>query len=260
MRNLISAFTVGMITVLSVGATAPAADWGSLKGRFVVDGTTAAPAPISITKDPEFCGQHKLVSNAVVVGKGGELANAVVFLRAPLGKKVEVHPDYEAKLKEPVVLDNHFCTFTPHIVLLRVGQKLQIKNSDPVGHNTKIDLFSFNQSVGANGQAEVVNSKDFALPSPVECNIHPWMKAHLVSQAHPYMAASAEDGTFEIKNIPAGVNEFQFWHEAPGYLKNVKLKPGSTDARGRVKLTIPAGQTLDLGDIKVPAAILKAKN
>ncbi len=258
MKKLICAFALGMITLLS--ADAMAADWGSLKGRFMVDGTVPDPTPISITKDPEFCGQHKLVSDSVVVGKGGELANAVVFLRAPLGKKVEVHPDYEAKLKEAAVLDNHFCTFKPHIVLLRVGQKLTIKNSDPVGHNTKIDLFSFNQSVGANGQTEVVNSKDFALPSPVECNIHPWMKAHLVSLKHPYMAASAEDGTFEIKNLPAGPNEFQFWHEAPGYLKSLKLKPGSTDTRGRVKLTIPAGQTLDLGDIKVPAAVLKPKN
>ena len=27
------------------------------------------------------------------------------------------------------------------------------------------------------------------------------------------MAASGEDGSFEIKNVPAGKHEFQFWHE-----------------------------------------------
>ena len=65
------------------------------------------------------------------------------------------------------------------------------------------------------------------------------------------------DGKFEIKNIPAGQNEFQFWHEAQGYLKNLKFNGGMTDARsGRAKLTIPAGQTLDLGDIKVKASAL----
>jgi hypothetical protein len=85
------------------------------------------------------------------------------------------------------------------------------------------------------------------------------MKAHLVSLSHPYMAASGDDGTFEIKNIPAGQHEFQFWHEAPGYLKNMKLKAGTTDTRGRAKLTIAAGQTLDLGDIKVPAKVLVPK-
>jgi hypothetical protein len=261
MRKTIFACTVALLTLLVIGASSSAAEWGSLKGRFVVDGMAPKPSPIAITKDPEYCGQHKLVSDTVVVGKNNSLVNVVVFLRAPLGKKVDVHPEYEAKLKEPVVLDNHFCTFKPHVVLLRVGQKLTIKNSDPppIGHNTKIDLFSFNQTIGSNSQVEITDSKEFALPTPVECNIHPWMKAQLVSLNHPYMAASGEDGTFEIKNLPAGTNEFQFWHEAFGYLKNFKLKVGTTDARGRAKLTVAAGQTLDLGDIKVPTRILVAK-
>jgi hypothetical protein len=47
------------------------------------------------------------------------------------------------------------------------------------------------------------------------------------------------------------------WHEASGYLKNLKFKGGATDRRGRAELTIAAGQTLDLGDIKVPASGLK---
>ena len=79
----------------------------------------------------------------------------------------------------------------------------------------------------------------------------------MLVQDHPYMAVSGEDGTFEIKNIPAGKHEFQFWHEAPGYLKNLKFKGGTTDRQGRAELTIAAGQTLDLGDIKVPASVLK---
>jgi hypothetical protein len=83
------------------------------------------------------------------------------------------------------------------------------------------------------------------------------MKGHLLSQEHPYMVTSGENGTFEIKNIPAGTNEFQFWHELPGNLKNTKFKGGTTDARGRAKLKIEAGKTLDLGDIKVPASVLK---
>jgi hypothetical protein len=256
MRNTISAVAVGLLTLFAIGATASAAEWGSLKGRFVVDGTAAKPAPVAITKDQEYCGQHKLVSDTVIVGKENSLVNAVVFLRAPLGKKVDIHPDYEAKLKEPVVLDNHFCTFKPHILLARVGQQIVIKNSDPVGHNTNIELFGINPTIPANDKMEIKDSKVYALPRPVVCGIHPWMKAHILSLDHPYMATSGEDGTFEIKNIPAGSNEFQFWHEAPGFLKNIKLKGGTTDTRGRVKFTIAAGQTLDLGDIKVPAKVL----
>ena len=94
---------------------------------------------------------------------------------------------------------------------------------------------------------------------PVVCNIHPFMKGYILLLDHPYMAVSGDDGTFEIKNIPAGKHEFQFWHEAAGYLKNVEIQgrrdriagPGQADDRGR--------QTLDLGDIKVPASMLKSK-
>jgi hypothetical protein len=83
------------------------------------------------------------------------------------------------------------------------------------------------------------------------------MKGHLLSQTHPYMAVSGEDGTFEIKNLPAGKHEIKFWHEAPGNLKDIATKSGKADRQGIVKVTIAAGKTLDLGDIKVPAKMLK---
>jgi hypothetical protein len=258
MRNTILALTVGLLALLAAGATAPAAEWGSLKGRFVIDGTPQKPADLLVNKD-QYCIDHKPTNDALVVGKDNSLVNVVVFLRPQLGKKVDIHPDYEAKLKEPVVLDNHFCTFHPHILLARVGQEIEIKNSDPppIGHNTNIELFGFNQTVPSNDKMKIKDSKDYPLPRPIVCGIHPWMKAHLLSLDHPYMATSGEDGTFEIKNIPAGTNEFQFWHELALYLKNTKFNGGATDARGRAKLKIEAGKTLDLGDIKVPASALK---
>jgi hypothetical protein len=83
------------------------------------------------------------------------------------------------------------------------------------------------------------------------------MAGHLLVQDHPYMAVSAGEGSFEIANIPAGKHEFQLWHEAAGYLKNVKYQGGAADRRGRLAVTIVAGQTLDLGDIKVPSVLLR---
>src|SRR4051794_8375214 len=257
MRQLVEkyffALVLGLVVAL-VGNTNSAAEWGSLKGRFVVDGTPPKLAPLVINKDPEYCGPKNPVNETVVVGKKDGLVNAVVYLRAPLGKKVEVNPDYEADLKKPAVLDNNGCSFKPHILMARVGQQVVVKNSDPVGHNTNLTFLGFNPLVPAKSQTEVADSKASPLPTPVACNIHPWMKAYFLSLDHPYMAVSGDDGTFEIKNIPAGTNEFQFWHEAPGYLKNLHLKGGTTDARGRTKLTIKGGETLDLGDIKIAAS------
>src|SRR3954468_13639826 len=258
MRNTLSTFAMALFALTVISAPASAAEWGSLKGRFLIDGTAPKPAELLVNKD-QYCIDHKPSNDALIVGKNNSLGNVVVFLRPELGKKVDIHPDYDAKLKEPVVLDNHFCTFKPHIVLARVGQQILIKNSDPppIGHNTNIELLGFNQTIPSNDKMEIKDSKDYPLPRPVVCGIHPWMKAHLLSLAHPYMATSGEDGTFEIKNIPAGTNEFQFWHELALYLKNTKFKGGATDARGRAKLKIEAGKTFDLGDIKVPASALK---
>src|SRR6188472_451848 len=123
MRITLLARYAAAVALLVIGSTASAADWGSLKGRFVVDGSPQRPADLVVNKD-QYCIDHKPSNDSLVVGKGNALGNVVVFLRPELGKKSEIHPDYAAKLKEPVVLDNHFCTFKPHIVLARVGQKI----------------------------------------------------------------------------------------------------------------------------------------
>jgi hypothetical protein len=252
---------VGLFIAPLMAATSSAAEWGSIKGRFVVDGTPPQLPPLNLatTKD-QFCMDTKPENETLVVGEGGTLANAVVFVRLPRRGKIEVHPDYDAQLSEPAVLDNKGCSFHPHLTFVRIGQPFIVKNSDPVGHNTKGSLSAngaFNPTVPAGGEIKMTFSKAESIPMPVNCSIHPFMSAHMLVQDHPYMTASKEDGTFEIKNIPAGKHEFQFWHEAMGYLKNVKLKGSTANRQGRAQLTIAAGQTLDLGDIKVPASGLK---
>jgi hypothetical protein len=254
------AVTVVFLATIVTADSATAAGWGSLKGRFVYDGDAPEPQPINVTKDVEFCSKHSPVDESVVVGENGGLRGVVLFIRVGRGQKLEVHPDYEAKLSEPVVLDNRGCAFHSHVTLVRVGQPFILKNSDEVGHNTNAALRAngaFNVIIPANEEREMKFTKEERLPMPVACNIHPWMSGHLFVRADPYMAVSAVDGTFEIVNIPAGKHEFQFWQEASGYVKNVKFEGGSTDRRGLAELTIADGETLDLGDIKVPAALLQ---
>jgi plastocyanin len=238
-----------------------AADWGSIKGRFVVDGTppTLPPLPVTASNDA-FCTNLKPANKSLVVGEKAGLANVVVFLRPARNEKIDIHPDYAAAMNTPVVLDNKNCEFVPHVTLVRTGQPFSIKNSDTTGHNTKADLVAnakFNVTVAAGTEQKVALTKAEAVPMTVNCNIHTFMEGHLVVQDHPYMVVSGEDGSFEIKNIPAGAREFQFWHEQPGNLRDVKLTGGVTDRRGRAKLTIKAGETTDVGEIKVAASLLK---
>src|SRR5690606_30925975 len=184
----------------------------------------------------------------------------VIYLKPPRGKTVEVHPDYEKSFGEAVELDNKGCEFIPHVTLLRTDQEFVIANSDPTGHNTNASLLkngAFNVLIAANEKRSMKLSKEESIPLPVACNIHSFMKGYLLVKQDPYMATSADDGSFQIKNIPAGKHDFVLWHEMAGYLKDVKHKAGKADRRGTSELDIPADGEIDLGTIEVPAALLK---
>jgi hypothetical protein len=190
------------------------------------------------------------------VAEDGSLANVVVYIR---DKKVKVHEDYEASAEEPAVLDNEQCRFEPHVLAIRTTQPLTVKNSDTVAHNTKVDTF-VNAQINPLIPAGEAQSFDFSqeenVPSPVGCNIHPWMRAYVLVRSNPYFAVSAKDGTFAIKNIPTGEREFQFWHETAGYLGGIKLGGQESDRKGRAELAIKPG-TNDLGDIKIDESKFK---
>jgi hypothetical protein len=259
MRRTLNSLTAiaSAVLILSAAMAAPAADWGSLKGRMAVVGTPPKPAALVVAGD-QFCiGQKPVDESLVVLEEDGSLANVLVFVRLGRQDTIEVHPDYAATLGEPVLLDNHNCHFVPHVAMLRTGQSLLIKNSDPVGHNTKLGEV-FNEIIPAGEERPKTISRAAVVPMPVNCNIHPFMKAYVLVQDHPYMATSAKDGKFEIKNIPAGKHSFSFWHESSVFIRDLKVGSGTTDRRGTVELTINAGETLDLGDIKIPVSMLRA--
>lgn len=236
----------------------PAAEgWGTLHGRFVLEGTPPELPPLPFTAGNDaFCIGKAPANKAIVRGEKDGLVNAVVYLRLGRNETTKIHPDYEAEFEKPVVLDNNGCEFHPRVVLVRTGQPLVIKNSDPTGHNTKLEGY-FNDTIASHEERTETFNKTAALPLPINCGIHPFMLGHMVIQDHPYMAVSGDDGSFEIKNIPAGQHEFQFWHEQGGNLSNLSLPSGATDRRGRAGITIQAGETLDLGEIKVPASLLR---
>lgn len=235
---------------LLVASSVRADEWGTLKGRFVLGGDAAVPAPLTVDKDVEICGKHNLVSEEMVVGGDRGVANVVVFVR---DKKVKVKPELEAAAKSVApVLDNLNCRFEPHVLFVQVGQELTIKNSDPVGHNSNIATVKnapSNNLIPASGQVKTTFKTDEAVPAQVTCNIHPWMKGWIVVRGNPYAAVSGTDGSFEIADLPAGQLELQFWHEKAGYLGEMTIGGKKEKvSKGRKKLKIAAGDN-DLGEI-----------
>ncbi|MEX2113575.1 MAG: hypothetical protein WD845_10345 [Pirellulales bacterium] len=234
-------------------------NWATLTGRIVYGGTAPTFKAIEATKDVEVCGKQPIPDEELVVSKDGGIANAVVVLRT---KGVQVAPSYGEAAKS-VVLDNKGCRFEPHVQVVLTSQNVELKNSDPIGHNSKIDPLlnpGINPILPAGGEPVLYKfSAEEALPVKVGCNIHPWMGSWLVVRKDPYAAVTDADGKFTIKDLPAGKDlEFGLWQENSGYLKNATFKGGKADNRGRFKIKLKPGDN-DLGDIKVAPSVFSKK-
>jgi plastocyanin len=249
-------FAAAVLSTLSLGGIGFAEEWASIKGKFVFGGDAPAAGELKADKDVEVCGKHKLLAEELVVGADKGIANVVVFVR---DKDVKVKPE-AAKAVGKVTLDNKDCRFEPHVAIVQVGQDFVVKNSDTVGHNSNIATVKnapSNNLIPAGGEAAVKFTSDEAVPAQVTCNIHPWMKGWLVVRPNPYAAVSKADGTFEIKDVPVGEVELQFWHEKAGYLGEMTIGGKAEKAsKGRKKVAVASAGT-DLGEIVLAPAVFQ---
>jgi hypothetical protein len=241
----------------SAGAEAMATGtgWGSLKGRFVFAGNPSDARTLVVDKDTEVCSKDgvKLLDRSLLVDPASKgLANVVVFVRKTSRVKETSVPE------TPIVFDQKQCEFITPVFAARVGQPIDVHNSDPVGHNTNIAGTSFNQLIPAGNGTLFKPDAETGMPTMVTCNIHPWMKAYVVFRKDGYVAVSAADGSFSIPDLPAGEPlEFQVWHErstgpsgALG-LSNPALK---WTPKGRFQVNLEPDQVLDVGTLEVPAS------
>jgi hypothetical protein len=244
-------------------AAATGTGWGTLRGKFIYDGTPPAPGKINVTKDTEVCGAGMgITDNSLVVGPDKGIANVVVYARANRVHE-SAQPLAEENEAAPLLFDQKKCMFLTHVAGCQVNQKVDIKNSDPMGHNTKIDPQTgvpFNQTL-ANGQTLVYTpAREEALPAPVSCSIHPWMRGYLLPRKDKYFAVTTSDGSFEIPNLPAGEEvELQVWHErgsGPGGALVLPEKELKWTKKGRFKVKLEPDETKEL-TLKVPPSAIK---
>ena len=191
--------------------------WATLRGQFVYDGTPPQRAPYAVSKEHNICapgGQAPLQEKLVVDKTSRGIQNVAIYLR----EASRVHDSAQPKT-ESVVFDQKECVFLTHVMPVSVGQPIQIKNSDPTGHNTKIEgrANTFNQTIPAGGAIPFTPQREETAPAPISCSIHPWMSAYLLPRKNGYVAVTDAEGRFEIANLPAGEPiEFQVWHESGG--------------------------------------------
>ena len=217
-------------------AEGPAVEgWGTIRGRIVYDGPPPEPTLIhkqgADVKSPERCAVHDMFSEELVVDKE---SRGIKWVIVSIGGSPKVHPDQE-KAEGEVEFGQEFCQFKPHVLALREGQKLKITASDPgVGHNTNMEgvynpLWNVLIPTPKEGEKSSVDGPDLVFdkkPFGVKCNVHNWMKAHIAVFKHPYFAVTGDDGSFEIKNVPAGKQKLVVWQEVIGQSdRGIEVKP-----------------------------------
>jgi plastocyanin len=239
-------------------AAATGTGWATLRGQFLYDGTPPSMAPYNVSKEHDICapgGKNPPQETLVVDSASGGIKNVAIFLRSAS----RVHESARAQT-EPIDFDQKSCVFLTHVLAVGVGQPIHIKNSDPTGHNTKIEgrANKFNQTIPSGASIPFTPQREEAAPAPITCSIHPWMIAYMLPRANGYFAVTDAEGRFEIANLPAGEPiEFQVWHEngaAPGN-GLVGASPAAPELkwnnRGRVTVTL---QPDDVKDVKIVVA------
>lgn len=221
-------------TAAATTETAASEGMGTLRGKVEFSGSFTPLPPLHLkgdanVKDAAVCAAETAPDQTILVKDGG-LANVFIYLK----KAPKAAP---AAPTDSLIFDQKYCVFKPHAMTMRVGQTVRILNSDGVAHNTHTygnKTVQFNSIVPPNDAVGVplIYKQAEQEPISVGCDIHPWMKAYHLPIDHPYVALSGEDGTFEIKDLPAGKHEFKVWHEAGKLLEKslvVTIKPGDND-------------------------------
>lgn len=203
------------------------AGMGTIVGHVRLTGPAPASPVIRMGADPRCsraAGGKRLTLDVVVRSPDGGLANTFVSLQGKF-------PSTPAPT-EPVTIDQQGCLFVPRMVGARVGQTLQISNSDPTSHNVhslSTHGNAFNVSQPAKGMVSRFPLKSEDVVMRIKCDIHPWMLTYVGVVPHPYFAVSGTDGAFTIGRVPAGRHTIQTWHEQYGVLtRTVDVKAGQT--------------------------------
>lgn len=203
---------LSILCVPAVAGTGPSN--GVIIGRVTYTGTPAKPEPINMSKQPEcvkLYSTRPLTTERVVPGPGNALQNVVVYISVGAS-------DVSPVPATPASFDQHNCRYTPHVLAFRVGQEVNIANSDPFSHNIhpmpKLNReWNKMQQPGTPPFSYSYENEEFI---PIKCNIHAWMQGYFVVLRTSHFAVTREDGRFALPDLPPGRYTVTAWHEMYG--------------------------------------------
>jgi hypothetical protein len=241
-------------------------DFQTLSGTFVLSGQAPQKRAFNVDKDIAVClpGGGKLLDNALEVNPQNKgLKNVLIYVATISDDWI-----HESALGDDseVVFDQKDCLFLDPIFVAQTSQKLIIKNSDPIGHNTKFTPGGANPPKNPlipGGSFIEYDPVAAVAPFEVSCTIHSWMKANMIFRDNGYYAVSDAEGKFTIPNIPTGVPlPIKIWHPLGTSMRTITLAPAGGAAekvslsRGGLTRTFEPGKPAEV-QITIDASELK---
>jgi hypothetical protein len=224
MKNL--SIPCGAVLALLLATQSNAA---TVTGKVVFSGAKPAVRNIDMSANPACERSHSTPqkSETAVLNSNGTLRYTFVWIKAGLPNKPWPTPTEHAQI------DQKGCMYTPHVLAVMTNQPIDIRNDDPTNHNIhplpKINQ-EWNESQPPKGDPKTKSFPREEVMIPVKCNVHPWMRAYIGVVRHPFFAVTGDDGTFTIKNLPAGTYTLEAWHETYG-TKDQQITVGANDSK-----------------------------
>jgi hypothetical protein len=206
------------------GAAAPAASAAgpvagvtgsaSITGKIVFEGAVPAAEKFKMSADA-FCAKSHpgdVSREDIAIGKDKGLANVFVYVKSG------INGTYPAPATAATI-DQRGCTYHPHVFGMVAGQSLEILNSDDTLHNIhslpeKNEAFNLGMPVKGMKYTKKFDKPEVMIR--IKCDVHGWMSAFCGVLSHPFFAVTAADGTYTIKDLPAGTYTIEAWHEKLG--------------------------------------------
>jgi len=246
-RVLVTAVVAGLGCFLH-GESVANTDGPILIGRVMYTGAIPRAVEVAVTEGMEYCGESISIQPLTVNSVTHGVEAAVVSIKNPKdnpnifsiqtltdnlaphhveetiggGKALRQEEEQQSSLSVPTrMVANLHCRFIPRVVVAKQGVMLEIRNLDPILHQTHLtreERTKMNIAQLPKGHSVW---KELEQPGVYhfKCDKHTFMDAYLLVFDHPFFSKTNADGAFRIAGLSPGNQTIRVWHETLGILE-----------------------------------------
>lgn len=242
MRTVLLGIVMSFFLVVNIGEAYEeinVTNGGSVKGIIKIGSTAPVDPDITINSNNDICGSAQKADKYII--NDSKVKNVVVWLdRVQKGKKIT---------KETYKITINKCRISPLVGIAFTGDEFSFKNGDAALHTLQLKSgLNFQRKLSSRPLQNGATIINVALPIPdieikktiepyysispergyitIMSNTNSFMRGYVFVFDHPYAALTDVDGSFVIRDIPAGNYTLKIWHEGLGIMeKSVIIKP-----------------------------------